>query len=379
MAVFGTRPDAIKMAPVIKELARFPEAAKLTVVATGQHREMLQQVLDALGLRCDLNLDIMEHGQTPAAVLARALEGLEQAIRDQSPDLVIAQGDTSTTFAASLAAFYNKVQFAHVEAGLRTDDKYQPFPEEVNRRLTGVITDLHFAPTLLARRNLLREGMPENRVWVTGNTSVDAVRLAASMAGAAAPRHRRIVLVTAHRRENWGEPLVCVCDAIRRLLERFPDVEVVVPMHRNPDVREIWNRELAGQERIELTEPPAYADFVALMKASTIILTDSGGVQEEAPGLGKPVLVLRNKTERPEGIEAGVAKLVGLNADTIYGEAERLLSSRDAYEAMAKAQNPYGDGRAAQRIRTVIFDHFGIQCDAHPVGQWEGPGAGGES
>jgi len=358
------------MAPVIKELARFPNQVSLSLVSTGQHREMLQQVMDTFQLVPDVDLDIMQHGQSLAGIMTRALTGLEKIISEQKPDLVIAQGDTSTTFAAALAAFYNKTAFGHVEAGLRTDNRFDPFPEEVNRRLTAPITDLHFAPTQLAKDNLLDEGIDPKTIWITGNTGIDAVRLAAARVLEAQPSGRRLVLVTAHRRENWGEPLVQICLAIRRLLEQFNDIDVTIPMHRNPDVRAIWERELGSEPHVALTDPPEYADFVTLMKTAHLILTDSGGVQEEAPGLGKPVLVMRKTTERPEGVDAGVARLVGADADAICREASRLLSSPEAYAEMARASNPYGDGLASARIRTAIFSRFGIASDEPAVGEW---------
>lgn len=358
------------MAPVIKELGRFPEQVALSLVSSGQHREMLKQVMDTFQIQPDVDLDIMQHGQTLAGIMTRALNGLDKVIAERRPDLVIAQGDTSTTFAAALAAFYNKTAFAHVEAGLRTDNRFDPFPEEVNRRLTADITDMHFAPTALARENLLREGIASDRIWITGNTGIDAVRLAAANVPPAPFSGGRLVLVTAHRRENWGEPLRSICAAIRRLLDRFDDIHVTIPMHRNPDVRAVWNEELRDRDRVSLTDPPEYAEFVSLMKSATLILTDSGGVQEEAPGLGKPVLVMRKTTERPEGVDAGVAKLVGTDADAIFQQAETLLSDDRAYGEMARAQNPYGDGQAAARIRSVIFDQFKVLCNAPKVAEW---------
>jgi UDP-N-acetylglucosamine 2-epimerase (non-hydrolysing) len=358
------------MAPVIKELARFPDQVRLRLVSSGQHREMLRQVMDTFEIEPDIDLDIMQHGQTLAGILTRSLNGLSEVIAEGKPDLVIAQGDTSTTFAASLASHYNRTKFAHVEAGLRTHDLYNPFPEEANRRLTAQIADFHFAPTDLARRNLIAEGISEDRIWVTGNTGIDAVKIAANRIPDAATGSR-MVLVTAHRRENWGEPMRDICRAILQLLDRFEDIEVVLPMHKNPDVRAILTDELGHHPRVSLTEPPEYAEFVALMKRATLILTDSGGVQEEAPGLGKPVLVLRKTTERPEGLGAGVARLVGTDPAAILSEASELLSSETAYHRMAQAVNPYGDGLASARIRTAIFQEYSIACDAEPVAQWQ--------
>ncbi|GMV36881.1 MAG: UDP-N-acetyl glucosamine 2-epimerase [Fimbriimonadales bacterium] len=370
MAVFGTRPDAIKMAPVIRELRRFPDQVRLSIVSSGQHREMLRPVLEAFDIRPDLDLDIMVHGQTLAELLCRALTGLEKVVRDVGPDLVMAQGDTSTTFAAALAAFYGKAEFAHVEAGLRTGDKYQPFPEEINRRLTAAITDLHFAPTKLAEKNLLAEGVERDRIWITGNTGIDAVRICAERVQVP-ELPTRTLLVTAHRRENWGDGIRQIARALKLILQRFADTEAIVSMHSNPEVRAIWQEELGREPRVRLIDPPAYPEFVALMKASHLILTDSGGMQEEAPGLGKPVLVLRNTTERPEGVEAGVARLIGTDTERIVEETARLLTSEEAYREMAQSVNPYGDGRAAERIRTMVFRYYGLPSSAPEVEAWQ--------
>ena len=371
--MLGTRPDAVKMAPVVQEFARFPHQVRQVVVSTGQHREMLDQVLSVFNIAPDYDLQLMRERQSLSDLTARALTALMPVLEAEKPDLVIAQGDTSTTFVASLAAFYAKAKFGHVEAGLRTDNKFDPFPEEMNRRLTTRLADLHFAPTTLAAENLLKEGVHEATVRVTGNTVVDALRsvaavsdyqfedplLAQAVAGYPAGA-ARMVLVTMHRRENWGEPMRAVCDAIVKLVERFSDVHVVFPMHRNPIVREVVEPALGGRERILLTEPPEYFPFVHLMKASHLILTDSGGVQEEAPGLGKPVLVLRKTTERPEGVHAGAALLVGTDRNVVLGEASRLLSDHAAYAAMSKNVSPYGDGDAARRIREWVFETFGL-------------------
>lgn len=367
--VLGTRPDAVKMAPVVQEFARHPDTVRQIVISTGQHREMLDQVLSVFKITPDHDLHLMRDRQTLADLTARALQALTPVLEAEKPDLVIAQGDTTTTFVASLAAFYAQARFGHVEAGLRTESKFDPFPEEINRRLTTRLTDLHFAPTTLAAENLLGEGVPPMTVRVTGNTVVDALRSVAMqdyvfddprLAGAVA-KPGRMILVTAHRRENWGEPMRAVCAAILRLLERFDDIHIVLPMHRNPVVREVVEPMLGGHERILLTEPQEYFPFVHLMKASYFVLTDSGGAQEEAPGLGKPVLVLRKTTERPEGVHSGNAKLVGTDTDVVFAEASRLLSDPSAYAAMAKAASPYGDGDAARRIREWVFETFAAQ------------------
>lgn len=368
MTVFGTRPDAVKMAPVVKELQQCEPQVQVKVVVTGQHREMLDQVLQVFRITPHHDLNIMQHGQTLTQITVRVLEGLDALLREEKPHVVLAQGDTTTTFVAALSAFYHQVAFGHVEAGLRTHHKYNPFPEEMNRKLAGAIADFHFAPTPQARDNLLREGVSPDTIWVTGNTGIDALIMVAEMPypvtdpllqqAMASPL--RMVLLTAHRRENWGEPLKRICTAVKTLVERFADIQVVFPMHRNPLVRQTATQVLGSVPRVFLTEPPDYAPFVKLMQRAYLILTDSGGVQEEAPSLGKPVLVLRETTERPEGVEAGTARLVGTDVERIVEEASRLLSDETAYQQMARAVNPYGDGKAAQRIRQVLFQHFGV-------------------
>lgn len=368
MAICGTRPDAIKTAPVVHELRRFPKEVELVVTVTGQHREMLRQVLDVFQIKPDYDLDIMKPKQTLTEITTRALLGLEEIIRKERPDMILAQGDTSTTFVAGLAAFYNKVAVGHIEAGLRTDNKYDPFPEEMNRRLTTVLADLHFAPTPAARNNLLAEGVPSGRISVTGNTVIDALLSVAQrpwsfddpFLSTVGENGRRMILVTAHRRENWGEPMARICAAIKRIVAEFPDTEVVFAVHKNPIVRETVFPALEGVERIHLIEPPDYVPFVHLLKRAHLVLTDSGGVQEEAPSLGKPVLVMRNTTERPEGVEAGTAKLIGTEAEQIYENAAKLLSQRAAYSTMARAANPYGDGSASVRIREALFKYFDL-------------------
>lgn len=369
MTVFGTRPDAVKMAPVVKELQQCEPQVQVKVVVTGQHREMLDQVLQVFHITPHHDLNIMQHGQTLAQITVRVLEGLDVLLREEKPHVVLAQGDTTTTFVAALSAFYHQVAFGHVEAGLRTHHKYNPFPEEMNRKLAGAIADFHFAPTPQARDNLLREGVSPDTIWVTGNTGIDALLMVAEMPypmtdpllqqAIASPL--RTVLLTAHRRENWGEPLKRICTAVKMLVDRFDEIQVVFPMHRNPLVRQAATEILGNTPRVILTEPPDYAPFVKLMQSSYLILTDSGGVQEEAPSLGKPVLVLRETTERPEGVEAGTARLVGTDVERIVAEASRLLSDETAYQQMARAVNPYGDGKAAGRIRQVLLQHFGVQ------------------
>jgi UDP-N-acetylglucosamine 2-epimerase (non-hydrolysing) len=372
VSIVGTRPDALKMAPVIRELDRFPGEVRQTVVATGQHREMLQQVLAVFQIQPARNLEVMREGQALAGMTARILAGLDTALAELQPDLVLAQGDTTTTFVASLAAFYRQIAVGHVEAGLRTDNRYDPFPEEMNRRLAGALATFHFAPTAQAVANLRAEGVPEASIYLVGNTVIDALLVAAErphdfadpQLQAIVDGGRPLLLVTAHRRENWGEPLRRISGAVRDLVRAFPEVECVFQLHKNPLVSDTVRAELGSEPRVTLVEPQEYLPWVALMKRSTLILTDSGGIQEEAPALGKPVLVMRETTERPEGVAAGTARLVGTDPPTILAEASRLLRERDAYEAMARAVNPYGDGRSARRIRQALFAHFGIGAEA---------------
>jgi UDP-N-acetylglucosamine 2-epimerase (non-hydrolysing) len=361
LCVVGTRPDTIKTAPVVRELRRFDEVETI-LVATGQHREMLAQALDAFDLKADHDLAIMQHGQTLAQVTCRALEGLDRLFEALKPDYVIAQGDTTTTFVASLGAFYRRIPFGHVEAGLRTPTIDNPFPEEFNRRAAALVTAHHFPPTAWAGKNLMAEHHPEDRIFVTGNTGIDAVLAVAEKERQTwLPDHAgRVLLLTTHRRENWGDPQRRIAKAALDLVNRHEDSRMVVAMHRNPLVREVLEGILGGHPRIDLIEPPDYAPFVKLMQRSTLILTDSGGVQEEAPAFGKPVLVLRDTTERPEGVDAGAAKLVGTDYDKIFGEACRLLDDQSAYDQMAHTVSPYGDGRAAQRVRWVVLNSFGI-------------------
>ncbi len=366
MTVFGTRPDAIKMAPVVLEFLKHTDKVELVVAVTGQHREMLDQVLGAFGIDPDYDLGIMTARQSISGMTCRALEGLDPIISDVQPDILIAQGDTTTTFVASLAAFYHKVAFGHVEAGLRTDNKYDPFPEEMNRRLTGVLADLHFAPTEASRQNLLAQGTPDNNIYITGNTVIDALLFVAGKKHSfedeaitrATSDGKRVILVTAHRRENWGEPIKNICRAVKEIVRLHPDTVAIFSMHKNPVVREVIIPELSGVDRVHLIEPPDYVPFVHLMKSASIILTDSGGVQEEAPALGKPVLVLRNTTERPEGVDAGNAKLIGADTDRIVAETGKLLTDSTEYKKMSSVANPYGDGLAAKRIVESVIEYF---------------------
>ena len=366
--VFGTRPDAVKMAPLVKELEKHPDKICQVVISTGQHREMLDQVLSVFQIKPDHDLGLMLPGQTLSEMTARALTALTPVLEAEKPDLVIAQGDTTTTFVASLAAFYVKAKFGHVEAGLRTDEKFDPFPEEMNRRMTTRLADFHYAPTTLSRENLLREGVSDADIRVTGNTVVDALKEVAARdyefedpaLASFVSRPGRLILVTMHRRENWGAPMESASRAIRRLVEDFPDVRVVFPMHRNPTVRQAVLPILGGHDRILLVEPLDYFPFVHVMKASHFLLTDSGGAQEEAPGLGKPVLVLRKTTERPEGVHSGNAKLVGTDEEAVYGESERLLTDEAAFAAMSKAASPYGSGDAARLIVEWILEAYSL-------------------
>jgi UDP-N-acetylglucosamine 2-epimerase (non-hydrolysing) len=369
VSVVGTRPDASKSAPVIIELRKYADVVDTKVIATGQHREMLAQALLAFGLKADIDLDIMRHGQSLAQVTTRSLEGLDKALEELAPDYVIAQGDTTTTFVAALAAFYRGIPFGHVEAGLRTPTIRDPFPEEFNRRAASLVTTQHFAPTRWAAKNLQKEGYPRENIFVTGNTGIDAVLATASQVEAEwFPEHEgRVLILTTHRRENWGEPQQRIAKAARQLVDSFEDVLLVVPMHRNPQVRAILTDILGEHMRIKLIEPPDYGPFVKLMQRSTLILSDSGGVQEEAPAFGKPVLVLRETTERPEGVEAGTAKLVGTDGQTIVAEAAKLLGNKSAYKEMAHAVSPYGDGLASQRIRCVILQYLGLPSHSTPM------------
>ena len=360
MPIVGTRPEAVKMAPLINLLRSRPAEFDVKVCATAQHREMLDQVMQAFDVGYDYDLNIMQQGQTLTQVTTRALQGLEKVLEEAKPDIVLAQGDTTTVLAASLAAAYAQIAFGHVEAGLRTDNKFDPFPEELNRRLTTQVTDLHFAPTSQSKANLLREGVNESAIYLTGNTVIDAL-LQVTKGGRKArdKSDERMILVTTHRRENLGDPLENIVGALGDILEKFPDTRIVYPMHRNPAVREVVKRALGDNARVELIEPLDYLPFVRAMERAHLILTDSGGVQEEAPALGIPVLVLRRTTERPEGVTAGTANLIGTERADIVEAASQLLGDESAYAAMSHAVNPYGDGRAGQRIAGALLHWAG--------------------
>ena len=362
MSIFGTRPEAIKMAPLVKELEK-REEIKSIVCVTAQHREMLDQVLNTFDIKPDYDLNIMKQGQTLADVTTRALIGLEEVIKEVKPDIVLVHGDTTTTFAGALAAFYNQVAIGHVEAGLRTDDKYSPYPEEMNRQCVDRMTDLYFAPTEISKNNLLKENILEGKIYVTGNTAIDAMSTTVDEDYVHPDLewikpNERMILLTAHRRENLGEPMRHIFKAVKRIVDEFSDIKVIYPIHMNPKVREVASEVFDGCDRIRLIEPLEVFDFHNFQNKSYIILTDSGGIQEEAPSLGKPVLVLRDTTERPEGIEAGTLKLVGTDEEVIYEEAKRLLTYIDEYEKMSKASNPYGDGHASERIVDAIVKYF---------------------
>ncbi|KAB2367503.1 non-hydrolyzing UDP-N-acetylglucosamine 2-epimerase [Bacillus cereus] len=362
MTIFGTRPEAIKMAPLVLELQKHPEKIESIVTVTAQHRQMLDQVLNIFGITPDFDLNIMKDRQTLIDVTTRGLEGLDKVMKEAKPDIVLVHGDTTTTFIASLAAFYNQIPVGHVEAGLRTWDKYSPYPEEMNRQLTGVMADLHFSPTAKSATNLQKENKNESRIFITGNTAIDALQTTVKETYSHPVLEKlgndRLVLMTAHRRENLGEPMRNMFRAIKRLVDKHEDVQVVYPVHMNPVVREIANEILGEHNRIHLIEPLDVIDFHNVAARSYLMLTDSGGVQEEAPSLGVPVLVLRDTTERPEGIEAGTLKLAGTDEETIFGLADELLSDKEAHDKMAKASNPYGDGRASERIVEAILQHF---------------------
>ena len=361
ITVFGTRPEAIKMAPLVKELKSRKEI-ECIVCVTAQHRQMLDQVLEVFDIVPDYDLNIMKQGQSLSDITSRALIGLQEVILKEKPNIVLVHGDTTTTFAGALASFYAQTDIGHVEAGLRTWDKYSPYPEEMNRQMVGVLADMHFAPTENSKNSLLAEGKKEENIFVTGNTAIDAL----STTVKANYSHEvfnwlgndKLILLTAHRRENLGEPMRHMFKAIKRIVNEFSDVKVVYPVHLNPKVREVADEILGNDDRIKLIEPLEVIDFHNFIAKSHIILTDSGGIQEGAPSLGKPVLVLRNTTERPEGIKAGTLKLVGTNEDVIYSETKKLLTNKDEYEKMSKASNPYGDGFASKRIVNAIIEKY---------------------
>lgn len=362
MTIFGTRPEAIKMAPLVLELNKHEDIESIVTV-TAQHREMLDQVLETFAIKPDYDLNIMKDRQTLIDVATRGLEGLDAIMKEAQPDIVLVHGDTATTFIGSLAAFYNKIAVGHVEAGLRTWDKYSPYPEEANRQLTGVLADLHFSPTEKSAQNLLNEDKDENTIFITGNTAIDAlqttVREAYTHPVLESLGDDKLILLTAHRRENLGEPMRNMFNAINRLLAKHDDIQVVYPVHMNPVVRELANEILGNHPRVQLIEPLEVVDFHNFAATSHIILTDSGGIQEEAPSLGKPVIVLRDTTERPEGIEAGTLKLAGTDEDTIFSLTDELLTNEEAYKKMAQASNPYGDGKASERIVKALKEYLG--------------------
>jgi len=362
MTVFGTRPEAIKMAPLVKELEK-REQIQSIVCVTAQHRQMLDQVLQTFQITPDYDLNIMQTGQTLADITTRALCGLEQVIKEAEPDIVLVHGDTTTTFAGALAAFYTQTAIGHVEAGLRTYNKYSPYPEEMNRQMVSALADMHFAPTKMSAQNLLNEGRDKEKIFITGNTAIDAMQHTVKE-----DYHHevlewvgsdRMILLTAHRRENLGEPMYHIFRAIRRIVEEMEDVKVIYPIHLNPIVRKIAGEVLDGCDRIRLIEPLEVLDFHNFLNQSYLILTDSGGIQEEAPSLGKPVLVLRDTTERPEGIEAGTLRLAGTEEETVYHMTKELMTNRELYVTMSKASNPYGDGKASIRIADEIIKKYG--------------------
>lgn len=361
MTVFGTRPEAIKMAPLIKELENRDNIDSIVCV-TAQHREMLDQVLDIFNINPNYDLNLMKSNQTLTSITANVLEELNTVINEVKPDIVLVHGDTTTTLSASLAAFYNQCKVGHVEAGLRTYNKYSPYPEEINRQVTGVIADLHFAPTNESKKNLIKEGKCESDIYVTGNTAIDTLKttVKSNYTNEIIDKigNDRIILLTAHRRENLGDTMKNMFLAIKKIVEEFNDVQVVYPVHLNPKVRDVADEILGDNKKIHLIEPLNVVDFHNFMEKSYIIMTDSGGIQEEAPSLGKPVLVLRDTTERPEGVEAGTLKLVGTNKDNIYEATKELLTDKEVYKAMSTASNPYGDGFASKYIVDIIIDRL---------------------
>jgi len=373
ICIFGTRPEAIKMAPVLRELQKKRNVFKTVVVVTAQHREMLDQVLKLFDLHSDYDLNIMQESQTLYHITTGTLSRLEKVIKRENPNFILVQGDTTTTFAATLAAFYQRIPVGHIEAGLRSYDKFNPYPEEINRTLTDALCELHFAPTLTAKRNLLKENIKEGSIFVTGNTVIDALysalkkphRFTNPVLKKIDFGSRRIILLTAHRRENWGIPLENICLSIRKLIQKYEDLEIVYPVHLNPNVKNVVYRILKDSPRIHLIKPLDYLDFLSVMNKCFLVLTDSGGLQEEAPALGKPVLVLRKVSERPEGIEAGTVKVVGLYEESIFRETCKLLDNKRMYNKMATSVNPYGDGKASKRIVDAILYYFKEKGDRY--------------
>ncbi|MDO5311385.1 MAG: UDP-N-acetylglucosamine 2-epimerase (non-hydrolyzing) [Clostridia bacterium] len=366
MTIFGTRPEAIKMAPLVKELEANSDKIESIVCVTAQHRQMLDQVLDIFDIKPDYDLNIMKDRQTLVEIVTRSLEGLDKVMKEAKPDIVLVHGDTSTTFVGSLAAFYNQIAVGHVEAGLRTYNKYFPFPEEVNRRITGVIADMHFAPTKRNENNLLSEKVSPDDIFITGNTVIDALKTTVREDYVFKDEslrnvdwnNKKVIVMTAHRRENLGKPLENICNAVRDIVLKHEDVEVVYPVHLNPVVRETAFGILGDLDRVKLIEPVNADELHNAIKRGYLVLTDSGGLQEEAPSLGKPVLVLRNETERPEAIDAGTVKIAGVDRDVIFNMTDELLTNKVEYDKMAKAVNPYGDGRASERIVSAIIERF---------------------
>lgn len=365
LTVFGTRPEGIKMAPIIKEMEKRKEIESITCI-TAQHREMLDQVLNLFDIEPDYDLNIFSPGQSLTGITVRALEGLEKIINEVKPDLLLVQGDTTTVFSGALAAFYQQVKVGHVEAGLRSNNIYSPYPEEVNRRLTGIMTNFHFAPTENNKNNLLKENYSEEDVYITGNTVIDALQYAIKdnykfedeLLKKLDFENKRVILLTSHRRENIGQPMENIFNAVNDITKKYEDVEIVFPIHLNPKVRDIANKIFANNEKIHLIEPLDYEPFTNLISKSYFVVTDSGGLQEEAPSLGKPVLVVREETERPEGVESGTCKLLGTEYKKIYDEIDLLLKDKTEYNKMATAVNPYGDGKAANYIVNIIIDSF---------------------
>lgn len=361
LCIFGTRPESIKMVPVIRELKSHPEKFSVVVCVTGQHRGMLDQVLELFAIKPEYDLNLMQADQTLVQLTSRILVGVDVVLKKELPDWVLVQGDTTTAMAAALVSFYNKTKIGHIEAGLRTGDTYNPFPEEMNRKLITSLSDLHFAPTETSRRNLLKESIASERIVVTGNTVIDALHLAAQISYdwsqgplAQVPRGKKLILATMHRRENFGVPLEHICEGLKQVAITHADVQIVIPVHLNPNVRKVVMTALSAIENISLLEPLEYLSLVALLKESILVVTDSGGLQEEATAFGKPVLVLRETSERPEGIEAGVAKIVGTETENIVNVINRVLMDPVVYKEMAQAKNPYGDGHASERIAASL-------------------------
>jgi UDP-N-acetylglucosamine 2-epimerase (non-hydrolysing) len=362
--VFGTRPEAIKLAPLIREMQEHPSEFEVQICTTGQHREMLKQVMDVFAIIPDHNLNLMQDNQTLPELSAKAITGVSSLVKELTPDWIIVQGDTTTAMCAALAGFYERVKVLHVEAGLRSHNKFSPFPEEINRKIASIVTDLHCAPTLQAKENLLKENIDENHIIITGNTVVDALLYITKEKDLSTPLlstiadDKRIILVTAHRRENFGQPIINICNALKSLVALYHDIVIIYPVHANPNVKNVITRELAGIERIILVEPQDYLTMVALMKKAFIILTDSGGLQEEAPTFAKPVLVMRDTTERPEAIAAGTARLIGTETKDIVYYTSELLDNINIYSSMSAQNNPFGDGNASKRICRAIIEYL---------------------